>query len=242
MRQSRSIEVRQQAQNIALDAEVVRNDVVRRNAAAQYAGLAAEGRSLAPLVGHVRRDELRQVHAGNTGKLPRVLDGGGLRDIAGHDASRLRAFLANDSRQLAGIDIGDCDRLALPQEIAQRALITPAAGHHRQVADDEPGRVSPGRLHVLGRRAGVADMRIGESDDLPAVGRIGKDLLVTGHCGIENDFADSLAVGTNGDAMENGAILQSQYSRRTQMQTSVRNSTGNPNPDRPVISVYRWRA
>ncbi len=70
-----------------------------------------------------------------------MLDGRALSNVPGHDAAGLRALLADDAGQLAGIDIGDGDRPALPQEIAQRALVAPAAGDHRQVADDQPGGV-----------------------------------------------------------------------------------------------------
>jgi hypothetical protein len=97
--------------------------------------------------------------------------------------------------------------------------------------------MDPGRLHVLSVGTGIADMRVREGNDLPTVRRIREDLLVAGHCGIENDFTYGFAVGTDRGAMENGAILQSQYSRRTQMQTSVRNSTENPKPDHQVISA-----
>ena len=48
----------------------------------------------------------------------------------------------------------------------------------RQIADDEARRVHGARLEILGGGAGVADVRIGEGDDLPAVGGIGEDLLV----------------------------------------------------------------
>ena len=39
--------------------------------------------------------------------------------------------------------------------------------------------------------AGVADMRIGQRDQLPRVGRIGQDLLVAGHGGVEHHLADA---------------------------------------------------
>ena len=43
---------------------------------------------------------------------------------------------------------------------------------------------------VLRVDAGVADVRIGQRDDLAAVGGIGEDLLVAGHRGVEHDLAD----------------------------------------------------
>ena len=100
-----------------------------------------------------------------------------------------------------------CRRKSLKFRSLRQLLVTSDA-----VADDQPGRVDPGRLHVLGVRAGIANMRVGQGDDLAAVRGIRQDLLVSGHRRIENDFTDGLAVSTNGSAFENGAILQSQYS------------------------------
>jgi len=41
----------------------------------------------------------------------------------------------------------------------------------------------------------IADMREGESDDLPGIGRVGEDLLVARHRGVEADLADGGAGG-----------------------------------------------
>ena len=63
----------------------------------------------------------------------------------------------------------------------------------RQVANHEAGGIHRAGFEVLGRRAGVADMRIGQGDDLSAVRRIGEDLLVPGHRRIENYFTCRVA-------------------------------------------------
>ena len=57
----------------------------------------------------------------------------------------------------------------------------------------EPGGVDARRFHVLGVDAGVADVRIRERDDLPAVGRVGEDLLVPGDRGVEHHLAHGAA-------------------------------------------------
>ena len=88
------------------------------------------------------------------------------------------------------------------------------------------------RFHVFRVRARVADVGIRQGYDLPAVGGIRQDFLVTGHRGVEDDFADSLAVGADRCAPKNGSVLQSQNSWRTQMQSSVRISQGSPSQDR----------
>jgi hypothetical protein len=61
---------------------------------------------------------------------------------------------------------------------------------HRQVADDQAGREHLRRLDVFVADAVVADVRIGQRDDLPAVARVGQDLLVTGQRGVEHHLAD----------------------------------------------------
>ena len=62
-------------------------------------------------------------------------------------------------------------------------------------------------FHVVAVGAGIADVWVGESDDLPAIGWIRQDFLITGHRSIEDYFADSLAIGTDRCAVKNGAIL-----------------------------------
>ena len=48
-----------------------------------------------------------------------MFDGFFRRLIARHDASGLRAFLADDASELARIDVGDSHRVALLQEITE---------------------------------------------------------------------------------------------------------------------------
>ena len=61
--------------------------------------------------------------------------------------------------------------------------------------------------------AGVADERISHRDDLAAIGRVGQDLLVTGHRGVETDFP----VGGQGRAKRlaapDAAVFQGEKSR-----------------------------
>ena len=57
-------------------------------------------------------------------------------------------------------------------------------------------------LDVLGIDPVVAYVRIGKGDDLPAVGGIGEDFLITSQCRIENDFARSVTGSTKGPTLE----------------------------------------
>ena len=67
--------------------------------------------------------------------------------------------------------------------------------------------MNPVRFHVIAVCAGIADVRVRQGDDLPAIGRIREDFLIARHRGIEYDFPDSLAFGTNRRAVKNRAIL-----------------------------------
>jgi hypothetical protein len=44
--------------------------------------------------------------------------------------------------------------------------------------------------------------------DLTVVAGVREDLLVTGHRGVEHDLADGLAVGAEGVAVVDGAVLE----------------------------------
>src|SRR6185503_2756696 len=132
-----------QSQNVALDAVIERDDVEARHALRIDALTLRENAPLIPLVGLLRRDELGQVHALQARKLPGSFDGFfgfGLR--ARDDAAGLRALVAQDPSQLARVDLSDRDGLAAAQELLETALGPPVADGRREVANDEPGRVS----------------------------------------------------------------------------------------------------
>jgi hypothetical protein len=52
----------------------------------------------------------------------------------------------------------------------------------------------------------IADMRIGQGNDLATIGRIGEDFLVTGHGGIEHHLATGNAICADGLALENRSV------------------------------------
>ena len=63
----------------------------------------------------------------------------------------------------------------------------------RELADDEALDVGPGGFVICGVGAVVADLGIGEDDDLAGVGGVGGDFLVAGKGSIENDFSLAFA-------------------------------------------------
>ena len=66
----------------------------------------------------------------------------------------------------------------------------------------------PRRFHVVAVGTGIANVRIGQSNNLPAVGRVRQNFLVAGHCRIEDDLANCLAFGADRNAAEDGPVLQ----------------------------------
>jgi hypothetical protein len=70
----------------------------------------------------------------------------------------------------------------------------------RQIADDKALGVGAARLVVLVVHAGVANVWIGQRDDLATVRGVGEDLLVAGDGGVEHHFADGGATRADGAA------------------------------------------
>ena len=74
-----------------------------------------------------------------------------------------------------------------------------SSGSATSFLDDEARDHAAGGVSTSCRiDAVVADERVGHRDDLPLVGRIGEDLLVAGHRGVEDDLARGLAAGAEG--------------------------------------------
>src|SRR5262249_22220104 len=69
------------------------------------------------------------------------------------------------------------------------------------------------RLDVLGIGADIADMREGEGDDLPGIGRIGQDLLIAGHRRVEADLADRDARGARARSFDDRTVGEHEQCR-----------------------------
>ena len=94
----------------------------------------------------------------------------------------------------------------------------------RQVANDQAGGVDRGGFEVFGIGAGVADVRIGQRDDLPAVGRVGEDFLIARHGGVEHHLARRIALGADGTAVKHRAVFERKYSGCRSLSSSRRQS------------------
>ncbi|MOA47328.1 hypothetical protein D3C78_1699540 [compost metagenome] len=82
------------------------------------------------------------------------------------------------------------------------------------VADHESGGIDAIGFHVFGVDAGIADVRIGQRDDLAAIAGIGENFLVPGHRGVEHHFGNGSPRRTDRHASKNGTVRQSQNCRR----------------------------
>jgi hypothetical protein len=79
-------------------------------------------------------------------------------------------------------------------------------------------------------------MRIGQRDDLAAIGRIGQDFLIAGHGGVEHHLAAGDAIGADGLALENRSVGEGEnggayFSRKWLNQA---NSENNPRTDKAL--------
>ena len=76
----------------------------------------------------------------------------------------------------------------------------------RQIADNQAGGIYFAAFGVFAVGAGVADVRVGQGNDLPAVGWVGKDFLIAGHRGVEHDFAGGRTRMADRDAAKDAAV------------------------------------
>ena len=73
------------------------------------------------------------------------------------------------------------------------------------IAHDDAPAGGRGTLVVVGGGAVVADVRVGEGDDLAGVAGVGEDLLVAGHGGVEDHLSEGRPGGAVRLAVE-GAV------------------------------------
>ena len=127
-----------------------------------------------------------------------------------HNATVLGTLGAQLAREFAGVDVGNGHRAFTHQVLAECHGLAEVGGHQRQVFDDETGRMHFVSFNVLGVDAVVADMRVGQGDDLLAVARVCEDFLVAGHGGVEHHFSNCGARGSYGISNKHRAVCKRQ--------------------------------
>ncbi len=101
----------------------------------------------------------------------------------------MSTLISQQTREFAGVDVGDCDDATGLQIVLQATLAAPVACEQRQIPNNQTTGVNPRCFFIFVIDAGIADMGISQGDQLLAVGRVGEDFLVTGHSSVENHLS-----------------------------------------------------
>ncbi len=105
------------------------------------------------------------------------------------ERARHRTRIAQDAREATSIDTGDTAKAETAQHVVERRLRPVIARSARHLAHDHAATEWSDRLAVEFVGAVVADVRIGEGDDLAGVARVGDHFLITRHDGVEHHLA-----------------------------------------------------
>ena len=189
----------QQTDDVVLDTAVNGHDVVLVVGDTRHPALAA-----AHARNHVvRRDVFTQFAHGLLA---------GSRNVG--DEHLLCSFVADDARQGTGVHAPDSRNVVLLEDFVERLRITEIRRRVVVLAHDHAADGRRFGLVVLVGHTVVADQRVGHHDHLIRVRRIGHDLLIPHHRGIEDDLVDGLAVGTETVSVELAAVLQDNFFRK----------------------------
>ncbi|VTR69587.1 putative thioesterase [Desulfosarcina cetonica] len=171
----------------------------------QYFRLAA-GPAVCPARAHVPGE----VHAHHTGNLIGApLEGFGIEIFRGNDRPHGAAVadMARQGPRVQPLDTQD----TLPLEVVGQGLGGPEIAVKRLIfLDQERRHLDPGGLHIIGIDAVVAHQWIGHGHHLTTIGRIGEDLLVAGHTGVENHLAAGFPRTGERPAGKGATILECQ--------------------------------
>ena len=83
----------------------------------------------------------------------------------------------------------------------------------REFAHDERFDVRLRRFLIFDVCADISDVWIGQADNLPGVAGVGKNFLITGEAGIENDFAAAARDRARRAAAKDAPVFQREYRR-----------------------------
>jgi hypothetical protein len=87
---------------------------------------------------------------------------------------------------------------------------TPVRRNLRKFAHHQRLDVRLAGLFIVEVSADIADMRIGQTNDLTGVTGVGENFLISGKAGIENDFAAPARDGARRTAIKYAPVLERQ--------------------------------
>ena len=108
--------------------------------------------------------------------------------VGGTECPRHCAGVADVAGESTGVDPGDTGETMAAQIVVEMLLTSPVALAAGEIADDHAPAEGLRRLVVGGVHAVVADVGVGEGDDLTGVAGVGDDLLVAREHRVEHDF------------------------------------------------------
>jgi hypothetical protein len=101
------------------------------------------------------------------------------------------------------------DRDAVAFEVCLRGFAgTPVGRKLGKFADDQSFDIGLPRLFVIEVCTYVADVGIGEADDLPGIAGIGEYFLIAGKAGIKNDFAATTDASARRTTVKYSSVLE----------------------------------
>ena len=124
----------------------------------------------------------------------------------------------------AGVHARDRGDAVRPQQRCQLARIVQHCS--RRVGHDQAPEPRPLGLVVGHQASVVADERVGHDHDLARVGRVGGDLLVPGLGRVDHEVPTRGHGCTEGDALEDGAVLQREQRRTGVTDTRIDDRVG----------------
>ncbi len=213
-----AVVIDEKAQDILLDAKVVGSDAefasVRNSSGLAHGfGPRRNGEfdgAFFPAVGFFAGDMAGEFLPGHQRNLFGFVDelvGG--RAVGGNYAAE-RADVANVADERACVDIPDGGNLVAIQIELGSFGGAPVRRDLGKLADDKRFDVGARRFFIVEIRADIADVRIGEADDLAGIAGVGENFLITGEAGVENDFAAPARDGASRTAVKYAPVFQSE--------------------------------
>ena len=154
------------------------------------------------------RDDAREVQPLHRRLGPDQVHRIGVGDARREDAAAHRAGVADVAHERARVDAADRRDAAVGEPVQPaalgigRVLVVDGRAHDRRARPDAIG------LHRDLGGAVVADVRVGERDQLAGERRVGHRLLVARHAGREDHLARGVLVGAAPVAVETRAVLE----------------------------------
>ena len=133
--------------------------------------------------------------------------------INGRKTSAHRSLIAYVPDQSARVYALNRNYLPTLQVSIQRLFRAPVRRHAARFSDNEAFDPGTRGFRILARHAVVADERICHADDLPGVGWIGQNLLITGHGSIEHHLAARFALRAPRTTKKRAPIFEREQSR-----------------------------